>query len=159
MKLRKKTNQRRKAAPVKAPPVRAERARQSITQTLRAAGRPLELDELAARTGMTGAAARRRLNADLEALLQSGEIISNRRDEYCLRERLSLVVGTVSGHKDGHGFLLPDDRSAPIFLAPRQMLETMHGDRVAVRISGTDNRGRPQGSIVEVIERNTREIV
>src|SRR4030095_4090605 len=124
---------------------------------LRAAGRPLNLDELAARTGMTGAAGHRRLGVDLESLLQSGEIIRNRRDEYCLRERLPLVVGTVSGHRDGHGFLLPDDRSAPIFLAPRQMLETMHGDRVAVRLSGQDNRGRPQGSIVEVLERNTRE--
>ena len=70
-----------------------------------------------------------------------------------------LVVGTVSGHRDGHGFVLPDDRSAPVFLPPRQMLETMHGDRVAVRVSGQDNRGRPQGALVEVLERNTREIV
>jgi len=163
MKLRKKTNKSRKSTPSATQsgtaPVRAQRARHSITQTLRAAGRPLNLDELASRSGMTGAAARRRLDADLDALLQSGEIIRNRRDEYCLRERLPLVVGTVSGHRDGHGFLLPDDRSAPIFLAPRQMLETMHGDRVAVRISGTDSRGRPEGAIVDVLERNTREIV
>ncbi len=76
-----------------------------------------------------------------------------------LRERLSLIVGTVSAHKDGHGFLMPDDRSAPIYLAPRQMAEAMHGDRAAVRVSGTDHRGRPEGSIVEVLERNTREIV
>ncbi len=62
-----------------------------------------------------------------------------------LRERLSLIVGTVSAHKDGHGFLMPEDRSAPIYLAPRQMAETMHGDRAAVRVSGTDHRGRPEG--------------
>src|SRR5262245_1650770 len=163
MKLRKKTNKTRKSTPSATmsgtAPGRAQRAPHSITQTLRAAGRPLNLEELASRTGMTGAAARRRLDTDLESLLQSGEIIRNRRDEYCLREPLPLVVGTVSGHRDGHGFLLPDDRTAPIFLAPRQMLETMHGDRVAVRISGTDSRGRPEGAIVDVLERNTREIV
>ncbi|HKU15587.1 MAG TPA: ribonuclease R [Steroidobacteraceae bacterium] len=130
-----------------------------VVGALREAGRPLTFDELAARMGRDGKAARRRLQSQLDELLHSAEIIRNRRDEYCLRERLPLVVGTVSGHRDGHGFLLPDDRSAPVFLPPRQMLETMHGDRVAVRISGQDNRGRPQGAIVEVLERNTREIV
>jgi ribonuclease R len=130
-----------------------------VVATLREAGRPLNFDELAARIGRDGKAAGNRLQAELDELLQAGEIIRNRRDEYCLRERLPLVVGTVSGHRDGHGFVLPDDRSPQVFLAPRQMLETLHGDRVAVRISGQDNRGRPQGAIVEVLERKTREIV
>jgi ribonuclease R len=130
-----------------------------ITEVLRQAGRPLDLQQLLERAGAKGPVARKKLTAELDKLLQAGEIIRNRRDEYCLRERLSISVGTVSAHRDGHGFLLPDDRSAPIFLAPRQMLEVMHGDRVAVRISGRDQRGRPEGSIVEVLERNTREIV
>ena len=129
-----------------------------MVDTLREAGRPLTFDDLAARIGGDGKAARRRLQSQLEELLQPGEIIRNRRGEYMLRERVpQLVVGTVSGHRDGHGFVLPDDRSAPVFLAPRQMQETMHGDRVAVRVSGQDNRGRPQGALVEVLERNTRD--
>jgi ribonuclease R len=176
MKLRKKTNKHRKSAPPKSAPHKAVSHKQAphkplparesraaaaspIAESLREAGRPLTFDELAARMGKSSAAAFERLSAQLEELMQSGEIIRNRRDEYCLRERLPLIVGTVSGHKDGHGFLLPDDRTAPIFLAPRQMLGTMHGDRAAVRISGKDNRGRQEGSIVEVLERNTREIV
>jgi ribonuclease R len=138
---------------------RAARDQAAIPQVLEAAGRPLNFDELAARAQRHGAAARKRLTMELEELLQAGVIIRNRRDEYCLRERLPLIVGIVNAHKDGHGMLLPEDHSAPIYLAPRQMLETMHGDRVAVRISGTDHRGRPEGSIVKVLERNTREIV
>jgi len=130
-----------------------------VAETLREAGLPLQFDELAQRLGQTSAAARRRLTGELESLLQAGEIIRNRRGEYCLRERLPLIVGTVNGHKDGHGFVIPDDRGAPIFLPPRQMQETMHGDRVAVRLSGTDQRDRPQGSIVKILERNTQEIV
>src|SRR5690606_3747604 len=90
---------------------------------------------------------------------QSGASRRPRRGGVCLRGRLSLIGGVVSPHRDGHGFLLADDGSAPIFLAPRQMLETMHGDRAAVRVNGTDHRGRPQGSLVEVLERNTSEIV
>jgi ribonuclease R len=39
------------------------------------------------------------------------------------------------------------------------MRELMHGDRVAVRIRGLDRRGRPEGSLVEVLERNTSSVV
>ncbi|GFE90878.1 ribonuclease R [Steroidobacter agaridevorans] len=165
MKLRKKTRKpkktsKRPAARTGAPArPRVSRDQPAIPQVLQAAGRPLDFDELAQRAQRNGASARKRLTKELEELLQSGAIIRNRRDEYCLRERLALTVGTVSAHKDGHGFLMPDDRSAPIYLAPRQMQEAMHGDRAAVRISGTDHRGRPEGAIVEVLERNTREIV
>src|SRR3990170_3536652 len=161
MNSRKKTRKAKQPAGRKAaqPRARTPKTQPAIAEVLQAAGRPLDFDELAARASSSGASARKRLTQELEELLQSGAIIKNRRDEYCLRERLSLIVGTVSAHKDGHGFLQPEDRSASIYLAPRQMLETMHGDRVAVRVSGTDHRGRPEGSIVEVLERNTREIV
>jgi ribonuclease R len=126
---------------------------------LRAAGRPLTLEDLAGRLGETSVAARKALTDQLETLLHAGDVLLNRRGEYCLRERLPLVVGTVTGHRDGHGFLQPEDRTAPIYLPPRQMQEVMHGDRVAVRIDGHDHRGRPQGNIVEVLERGTHEIV
>jgi ribonuclease R len=39
------------------------------------------------------------------------------------------------------------------------MREVMHGDRIAVRIEGPRFRGKPQGTIVEVLERRTREVV
>ncbi|HEU4603531.1 MAG TPA: ribonuclease R [Steroidobacteraceae bacterium] len=146
----------RSAAPPSAKP---EQLAERICDALRDAGLPLTLDALAERMHSTGTAARQGLNKTLEKMLQTGEIVQNRRTEYCLRERLPLIVGVVSAHKDGHGMLLPDDRSAPIFLSPRQMLEVIHGDRVAVRISGKDHKGRPEGSIVKVLERGTEQIV
>lgn len=130
-----------------------------ITDALRDAGLPLTLDELAQRLGRTTRAARARLDAELDSLVRAGEIVRNRRGEYCLREFLPLIVGTVSAHRDGHGFVMPDDRTTPIFLPPRQMLEVMHGDRVAVRRTGTDLRGRPEGAIVKILERKTQQIV
>ena len=46
-----------------------------------------------------------------------------------------------------------------IFLPPHEMRKLMHGDRAAVRVSGHDHRGRPVGTIVEVLERGKRRIV
>ncbi len=115
--------------------------------------------QLAGLIAATGKAALARLEQRLAELERSGELVRNRRDEYCLRERIGLVVGTVSGHRDGHGFVMPDDRSAPVFLAHRQMQQLMHGDRVSARITGQDRRGRPEGSIVDVLERSNQDVV
>lgn len=160
MKRKNKSSRPRKSpAGDAAPRQRSAPASSPITEMLRLADRPLQFDELAQSAEATSESARAKLLGELEALVQSGELVRNRRDEYCLRERLPLVVGTVSGHRDGHGFLHPEDRSAPIILPYRQMREVMHGDRAAVRISGKDQRGRPEGTVVKVLERGRTEIV
>ena len=98
--------------------------------------------------------------AQLGLLLKRGDVVVNRRGQYCLREQLpGLIVGTVQAQRNGDGMLLPDDASGPIHLPGQQMREVMHGDRVAARIEGPRFRGRPQGTIVEVLERRTREVV
>ena len=129
----------------------------SVLKVLRDAGRPLKLEELKAALGPASAAQADEL---LDALVRSGDVVLNRRGQYCLREQLpGLTVGTISANRNGDGLLLPDDGSPPVFLAGQQMREVMHGDRVAVRVEGPGFRGRPQGTIVEVLERRTREVV
>ena len=124
---------------------------------LRKAARPLRLDEVTVAFGPTGAP---QAEQQLAALLKRGEVVLNRRGQYCLREQLAgLTVGTVQAHRNGDGWLLPDDGSAQIYLPAQQMREVMHGDRIAARIDGPRFRGRAQGSIVEVLERRTREVV
>jgi ribonuclease R len=124
---------------------------------LRAAGRPLRLEEIAASLGPASAAA---APAELQELVRRGELVLNRRGQYCLRERLpGLIVGTVQAQRNGDGLLLPDDASAPVYLAAHEMRAVLHGDRVAVRVESARFRGRPQGTIVEVLERRTREVV
>jgi ribonuclease R len=124
---------------------------------LRHAGRPLRLDEI---TAVLGPASAAEAPAELAELVRRGEVVLNRRGQYCLREQLpGLVVGTVQAQRNGDGMLLPDDASAPIHLSAHEMREVMHGDRVAARVEGPHFRGKPQGSIVEVLERRTREVV
>jgi ribonuclease R len=129
----------------------------SLLQALRRAGRPLRLEELQSRLGPATAAHVEELAA---RLVRRGDVVQNRRGQYCLREQLpGLVVGTVSASRNGDGWLMPDDASASVYLPSQQLREVMHGDRVAVRVEGPGFRGRPQGVLVEVLERRTRAVV
>ena len=95
----------------------------------------------------------------LRAMERDGQVIRNRRDAYLLPAKADLIKGRVEGHPDGFGFLRRDDGGPDIFLGPKEMREVLHGDRVIVRIAGTDRRGRPEGKLVEVLERaNTRVV-
>ena len=53
----------------------------------------------------------------------------------------------------------PDDGSADLFVGEREMHKVLHGDRVMFRQVGMDRRGRPEGSIIEVIERVNQSVV
>ncbi len=150
---RDKATQPRSRAAARAP----QSPESAVINVLRKAARPLRLDEVAAEFGPAGAV---QAEQDLAQLVKRGEVMLNRRGQYCLREQIAgLVVGTVQGARNGDGQLLPDDGSAAIYLPAAQMREVMHGDRLAVRIEATRFRGKAQGTIVEVLERRTKEVV
>ena len=132
--------------------------RNELIDALTEAGRPQKADALLKAFGLKGQRMRGLLVERLDAMVRAGQIIRNRRKEYCLTEKLELVTGTVSGHRDGFGFVLPDDGSADVYLSAREMRALFDGDRVAVKIVGLDRRGKPEGKLVEVLERGTREI-
>jgi len=134
-------------------------SREEVLAALESAGRPLEPKALFAALGSDDPEVRSALGNRLRAMIRDGQIIANRRGHYCLVGHIGLVAGIVTGHRDGYGFVTPDAGGDDIYLPPREMREVMHGDKVAVRIARTDERGRAEGKLVEVLARNTSEIV
>lgn len=67
--------------------------------------------------------------------------------------------GSVQGHRDGHGFVIRDDGQPDIFLPPNEIRAVLHKDRVRVRIVRQDRRGRPEGRVVEIIERPPQPLI
>jgi ribonuclease R len=121
---------------------------------------PATLSRVAAQLGIAAEdPAAAALAERLAELIRAGEVHRNRRDEYLLVSKAALVAGRVQGHRDGFGFLIPDDGTADIFLPARQMRRLFDGDRAAVQPRGTDRQGRPMGSVMEVLERAHRELV
>ncbi len=99
------------------------------------------------------------LRRRLRAMERDGQTVRNRRGAYGTLDKMNLVKGRVSGHPEGFGFVLSKTAEGDIFLSGRQMRRVLDGDEVLVRISGHDRRGRPEGSIVEVVEHRTEQLV
>ncbi len=95
----------------------------------------------------------------LRAMERDGQVLKNRRDLYCIAHKMDMVSGRVSGHPDGFGFLIPDEKGEDVFLSPREMRQVLHGDRVMARVIGIDPRGRREGVVVEVLERARTSVV
>jgi ribonuclease R len=67
--------------------------------------------------------------------------------------------GRIEGHRDGHGFVVPDNGDAAIYLAPQEMRSVLHKDRVRVRVQRMDRKGRPEGRVLDIIERRNAPII
>lgn len=133
-------------------------SREYVEQTLAEQGVPLELDALAAALDIQPHEFEF-FHRRLRAMERDGQVMRNRRGAYLLPDKVDLIRGKVQGHPDGFGFLVRDDGGPDIFLGPKEMRELLHGDRAIVRIAGQDRRGRPEGKLVEVLERANSRIV
>lgn len=136
-------------------------SRELILQVLSEQGVPLSIEQVYA---LLDIASDEHDNFDkrINAMERDGQIMRNRKGALCLTEKIHVITGTVQGHPDGFGFLIPDDKAKypeDLYLAPREMAQVMHGDRVMVRMVGLDRKGRPEGKIVEVLERGTKTLV
>ncbi|MCL6544399.1 MAG: VacB/RNase II family 3'-5' exoribonuclease [Bryobacteraceae bacterium] len=73
------------------------------------------------------------------------------------RKKANAIQGRLSVHRDGYGFVIPDQPVPGVegdIFVPRECAEkAMHGDRVLVRLTRRQPDGRAEGEIVEVLER------
>src|SRR5580700_6174167 len=130
-------------------------------QPKRAAG----FKQLVRELGLHGDA-RSELDGHLHKLVAAGELIQLNSDRYALPQPAAdknLVVGRLSMHRDGFGFVIPDPSSlsaslksrlaGDIFIAPHAIGNAMHGDRVLVDVMAVRPDGRAEGRIVRPVVR------
>ena len=134
-------------------------SRVAVLECLKQAGEPLSFEELAARLGVADERDQANFSRRLRAMERDGQLHRNRRGRYGLVDKLDMVCGTVHGHPEGYGFLLPEEGGEDLFLSPKEMRKAMHGDRVMGRVTGVDRRGRREGMIVQVLEHRHTHIV
>lgn len=133
-------------------------SREDILGILRSAAAKHDAQQIAAALGVPSDehdGLMRRINA----MERDGQIKQDKTGFYHVQSKENFVAGRISSHRDGYGFLIPDDGSVDVYLPEREMQRVLNGDRVLVRVVGTDRRGRLEGSIVEVLDRANTHII
>jgi ribonuclease R len=134
-------------------------SRELILDVLRRQGVPLSFDELVDQLEVDKHE-QEPFTRRLQAMEREGQLMRNRKGAICMPDKLHLIKGTVEGHPDGFGFLIPDEGvEGDVFLGPKEMHKVLHGDRVLVRPTGVDRRGRREGAVVEVLQRANQRVV
>ncbi len=134
-------------------------SRELILAALEHAGKTLSRTEIANLFKLESEDDLEALRRRLRAMERDGQVLYNRGQQYCLVNNKDLIVGRIIGHPDGYGFLRPDDGSDDLYLSPREMNPLLHNDRAMLRVAGIDKKGRREGAVVEILERNTHQIV
>src|ERR1700691_3913714 len=119
------------------------------------------LRELGAKGG-----ARRELTDRLYALVGKGELLQVDSDRYAIPETTkgrNMLVGRLTMHRDGFGFVIPESMSlddslkarlvGDVFIPPHATGSSMHGDRVLVEVTGVRPDGRAEGRIIRSLAR------
>ncbi|MCY0386395.1 ribonuclease R [Robbsia sp. Bb-Pol-6] len=133
-------------------------SREEILGTLRTATEPLTGDAVADALSIKQEE-RDGFFKRLNAMERDAQLRIDARGIVQLANADSFVAGRVQGHRDGFGFLIPDDATDDLFLSHQEMQKVMHGDRVLARITGQDRRGRPEGHVVEITERAVTRVI
>ncbi len=109
---------------------------------------------------------RRELSDRLHALVKKGELLEIDSDRYAIPQAASnrnMLVGRLSMHRDGFGFVIPEASSldanlkarlaGDVFIPPHASGSAMHGDQVLVEITAFRPDGRAEGRIVRSLSR------
>src|SRR6516225_1411087 len=126
--------------------------------------------ELVRELGLRGEQ-RRELDERLERMVASGQLLRVDSDRYALPSASSgknMIVGRLSMHRDGYGFVLPDPKSlgdrfkglaGDIFIPPPFIGNAMHGDQVLVEVGTIRPDGRAEGRILRPVNRAHTTVV
>jgi ribonuclease R len=98
----------------------------------------------------------------LKSLVTDGRLLLIRGNRYGVAEKMDVVVGRLQTNPGGFGFVVPEHAEPgvrpDIFIAPPNLADAMHGDRVVARIDRQSERGR-EGRIIRILQRSQETIV
>jgi ribonuclease R len=128
-----------------------------VMQAFHIAGRPVLLKELHDVMQITPEQAG--IVAEVVAeLVARGDLVSLEGGRYGLSDKMNLMVGELSVHPDGFGFVTPEGGGKDIYLTAANLKEAWHGDKVVVRLEGRRGKRR-EGRVIRILERRIKEVI
>lgn len=91
----------------------------------------------------------------LDKLSAEGSVIEVNQGKYrsARAPKRGSITGTVDMTRMGYGFVVSDDIEDDVFVTSKNLKTALHGDKVKVLLFARKKGARPEGEVVEIIER------
>lgn len=136
-------------------------SREFILSFIDKAGKPQSMRQLLEHLNLEEETKKEALRRRMRAMERDGQVVRNKKGCYAPIKNMGLLKGRFSSHRDGFGFVIlhEDDGKGDIYIAHRDAQSLFHDDEVLVRVIGLDPKGKREGNIIEVLQRNTHQVV
>ncbi len=122
--------------------------------------------QVSGQLGIKDRASRDLVKTILDDLYKSGQIVEYKRGKYKLNPKSiqqhlekSTIEGIVDMKYTGKAYILSEESGEDIYIAPNNTGQALHGDRVKVHLFPKRRGRKPEGQIIEVLERTKKRIV
>lgn len=102
----------------------------------------------------------------LDELVREGKLQEQGRYKYLISQtamrehgKKQFVIGRVDMKSTGKAYVLPDEGGDDIFIAPNNTYKALHNDKVKVLLFPRRSGHKPEGEIIEVIQRSKTDFV
>lgn len=95
----------------------------------------------------------------LNELHAKGDLIETERGSYKLKPQHAYMEGIIDIKPSGTAYLLSENDEDDIEIAPRNVKNALHGDRVKIYLYARHKHKRMEGEVVEVLKRSKTEFV
>jgi len=109
--------------------------------------------QIAKRINVTDSPGRQMVSDILRELTKKGELQEVYHGKYKVKVSRGYITGTVDMTRNGYGFISTDDIEDDVFVTAKNLKTALHGDTVKVWLYAKRKGARPEGEVVEIIER------
>ena len=109
--------------------------------------------QIARRLNITDAPGRQIISDILRELTKRGSVQEINHGKFKTKVTTGYITGTVDMTRMGYGFISTDDLEDDVFVTAKNLKTALHGDKVKVWLYAKRKGSRPEGEVVEIIER------
>jgi len=95
----------------------------------------------------------------LQDMADSEVIKELRRGKYKLQSTGGYIVGTVDLTASGAGYIITDELEQDVFVTQQNLNHALNGDKVKVYLYARKKKSRPEGEVVDILERSQKQLV
>lgn len=99
------------------------------------------------------------INAILIELRDEGTIVEISRGKYKYTPHKGYITGKVELTQKGAGFIISEESEEDIFVTQSNLNHALNGDIVKVHLFAKQRGRKPEGEVIEIIQRANKQIV